>query len=35
MNFDVDLRDPGDKFNIDLITQEEQTVWVMWISDDD
>jgi len=38
MNLDIELRDPGDKFNIELTTQTaqtDQTAFIMWISDDD
>jgi hypothetical protein len=34
MNFDIELRDPGDKFNIELVTQE-QTTWLIWMEDDE
>jgi hypothetical protein len=34
MNLDIELRDPGDKFNIELITQE-QSAWVIWLTDDE
>lgn len=34
MNLDVDLRDPGEKFNIELVTQDQST-WVIWVSEDE
>jgi hypothetical protein len=34
MNLDIELRDPGDKFNIELVTQEQNN-WFIWIEDDE
>jgi hypothetical protein len=35
MNLDIDLKNPGDAFDIDLapITTDDQ-IWVLWITDE-
>jgi hypothetical protein len=37
MSFDIDLRDPGDKFDVELITQDQasDSVWFIWIEDEE
>lgn len=34
MNLDIELRDAGNKFNIELVTQD-QTNWFVWVEDDE
>ena len=34
MNLDIELRDPGEPFNIEEVSKEE-TSWVVWVVDDE
>ncbi len=36
MNFDIELKDSGPAFDISLkLEEEEQTIWVTWIMEDE